>query len=377
FLWLRLCEDLSPHTHAPTLVPEFETLVVTAGKPPLASHRTRTIFERDVLPAFLARSRWFAEKDSAQVTARLKATVPLGGRDAGLELAIVEGKNGRDRAEYMLPVAVKWTRFNNERENPKALAAARQGAREGTLFDVAADERFIAVMLDLMRGSERIDCDGRQLEFNPGATFPADPTDFGGPVRAIDTEQSNTTALVGNRFVVKLFRRIEPGINPEIEVGRFLTDVAQFPNAPALLGSVELVEESKRSTLAVVHAFVENQGEAWTVTSAYLDRFVEEQRLLATDDAVQSDELTAYQRLMALIGHRLGQMQIALAGRDDIEAFSPEPITSEDSTSWIGQMTRRAKRVHTTLARRRTALAEADRALAEDVLERAAGLEAR
>jgi len=377
FLWLRLCEDLSPHTHAPTLVPEFETLVVTAGKPPLASHRTRTIFERDVLPAFLARSRWFAEKDSAQVTARLKATVPLGGRDAGLELAIVEGKNGRDRAEYMLPVAVKWTRFNNERENPKALAAARQGAREGTLFDVATDERFIAVMLDLMRGSERIDCDGRQLEFNPGATFPADPIEFGGPVRAIDTEQSNTTALVGNQVVVKLFRRIEPGINPEIEVGRFLTDVSQFPNAPALLGSVELVEESKRSTLAVVHAFVENQGEAWTVTSAYLDRFVEEQLLLATDDAVQSDELTAYQRLMALIGHRLGQMQIALAGRDDIEAFSPEPITSEDSASWIGQMTRRAKRVHTTLARRRTALAEADRALAEDVLERAAGLETR
>src|SRR5262249_56201815 len=99
---------------------------------------------------FLARSRWFAEKDSAQVSARLKATVPLGASDAGLELAIVEGKNGRDSAEYMLPVAVKWTRFNNERENPKALAAARQGAREGTLVAVATDERFIPLMPHIM-----------------------------------------------------------------------------------------------------------------------------------------------------------------------------------------------------------------------------------
>src|SRR5262249_38066770 len=158
------------------------------------------------------------------------------------------------------------------------------------------------------------------IEFIPGAMFPQGPVGLGGAVRAIETEQSNTTALVGNRFVVKLFRRIEPGINPEIEIGRFLTDVAGFGNAPALLGTVEMVEDRRRSTLAVVHAFVENQGEAWTVTSAFLDRFVEEQRLLATDDAAQSAELMAYQRLMGLIGRRLGDMQVALASRDDVEA---------------------------------------------------------
>src|SRR5262249_50944496 len=147
--------------------------------------------------------------------------------------------------------------------------------------------------------------------------------------------------------------------------------------APGLLGWVELADGDIRSALAVVHAFVENQGEAWTVTSAFLDRFVEEQRLLATDDAAQSDELTAYQRLMALIARRLGQMQIALASRDDIEPFRPEPITAEDAASWIAQVMGRAKGVHATLARRRAALAESDRALADAVLERAAGLEAR
>src|SRR6202011_3258365 len=104
---------------------------------------------------------------------------------------------------------------------------------------------------------------------------------------------------VDQDHVVKLYRRLEPGINPEIEMGRFLTEVAGFSNTPALLGTVELVEGDSRSAIAVVHAFVENQGDAWTVTSAYLDRFVEEQRLLATSDRRgESEEQIAYLRYM-------------------------------------------------------------------------------
>jgi maltose alpha-D-glucosyltransferase/alpha-amylase len=256
------------------------------------------------------------------------------------------------------------------------LAAARQGAREGTLVDVATDERFIGALLDLMGRAETVTTDALQLEFMPGMNFPPGPIALGGPVRAIATEQSNTTALAGNRFVVKLFRKIEPGINPEVEIGHFLTDVVAFANAPPLLGHAELVDGDKRSALAVVHGFVENQGDAWTVTSAYLDRFVDEQRLLATDDAA-SDELTAYQRVAALVGRRLAQMQIALANRDDIEAFRPEPIAAADTAAWIRALMKRADRVHEALSTRRDTLPEADRALADGVLARAEGFERR
>src|SRR5205085_1043126 len=96
-------------------------------------------------------------------------------------------------------------------------------------------------------------------------------------VRAVDTEQSNTSVLVGSDCVVKLFRRLEPGTNPEIEVGRFLTEFAPFANAPPMLGSVELVDDNAHHAVAVVHRFIENQGDAWSVTSAYLDRYVEEE----------------------------------------------------------------------------------------------------
>src|SRR5262249_10932853 len=233
----RLCEDLQPRVASPALAPEFETLVITPGKPPLAYHRARAVFERDVLPPFLARSRWFPDRGVGHVNTRLKSAIPLGDRDSRLELAIVETKGRRESGDYVLPIAVKWTRFDRERENPKALAAARQGPREGTLLDVAADEEFITLMLDKIRRSEDVESDGGRLEFRPGTRFPPGPIELDGPVRGIDTEQSNTTALVGSQYVAKLFRRLEPGINPEIEIGRFLTDVAGFHHTPALMGT--------------------------------------------------------------------------------------------------------------------------------------------
>ena len=99
-------------------------------------------------------------------------------------------------------------------------------------------------------------------------------------VRAVETEQSNSTALVDDRYVVKIYRKLENGLNPEIEIGRFLTDIAGFTNTPALLGSIELTGPDTESAIAIVHAFVENQGDAWTLTSAALDRFVEGQSLV-------------------------------------------------------------------------------------------------
>ena len=182
---------------------------------------------------------------------------------------------------------IEWVRFDRERYNPHALAAVRQGAREGTLLDVATDQIFIALLLRNLQQSLTVDESeqGLRLEFRPTSRFCDKPIRQPEHIRTIETEQPRSTALVDNDYVVKIYRTLQAGINPEIEMGRFLTDVADFANTPALLGSVELVEGNEKSAIGVVHAFVANQGDAWTVTAAYLDRFVEEQRLLAASDA--------------------------------------------------------------------------------------------
>jgi maltose alpha-D-glucosyltransferase/alpha-amylase len=199
---------------------------------------------------------------------------------------------------------------------------------------------------------------GRRLEFQliGNAALP----DTFDNVRAVETEQSNTSVLVGEECVFKLIRRLEPGLNPEIEVGRFLTEVVGFANTPSLLGSVEWIDGDARSAAAVVHRFVTNQGDAWSVTNAYLDRYVEEQRLLTQEPAKQTEEQAAYLNRARQVGRRVAEMQMALASRDDIPDFAPEPITPDDVRAWIAQLTERAEHVFDDLARRRRELGERD-----------------
>jgi maltose alpha-D-glucosyltransferase / alpha-amylase len=366
FFWLLLREP-DASVEVPRTWAEFETLVVTDGWRSLLDGRSKSVLERDVLPAFLASRRWYAERGSWPTTHILGA-LPLGAADAELGMVLLEAKGRRETANYLLPLTIKWTRFDPEQENPNALAAVRRGPREGSLLDAMADARFATLLLENLRVARSIEADHRRLEFSPTGRFPDERTLAVQDVHAVDTEQSNTTVLVGADYVIKLFRRLEPGLNPEIEVGRFLTETVSFPHIPPLLGSVEIEQDGVRSALAVVHGFVQNQGDAWTVTSAYLDRFVEEQRLLTAEAAGHSDEQAAYLRRMEQVGRRVAELQLALASRDDLVDFAPEPIATEDVCSGMEDLLRRAPPTFEDLARRRSEFSEDDRQLVDALL---------
>jgi len=367
FFWLQLCE-LSETAAAVPIAPEFETLVVTSGWKSLMQGRSRTVLERDVLPAFLASRRWFSERGNKSIATRIAGSVPLPSSEAELGMALVEAGGRARAATYLLPLVIRWTRLERERHSPVALAAVRRGAREGTLLDAAADASFIGFILDQLRRPQVLEWEGRRIEFRSTGEIADDVAAALEEIRAVDAEQSNTTALVGNRYVVKLFRRIEPGINPEIELGRYLTETVHFPNTPALLGTAELEENGSRAAVAVVHRFVENQGDAWAVTNAYLDRFVEEQRLLTAEAAGHSDEQAAYLHRIEHVGQRVAELQLALAGREDVVDFAPEPISAADIQRWTESLLERAVRTLGHLARRRSDLADTDRQLLERVL---------
>ena len=214
-----------------------------------------------------------------------------------------------------------------------------------------------------------------RLEFRPTSRLSDKPIKPPVHIRAVETEQSNSTALVDNDYVVKVYRKLEFGINPEIEIGRFLTEVAGFANTPALLGSVELVEGDEKSAIAIVHAFVENQGDGWTVTSAYLDRFVDEQRLLAASERPgESEEQVPYLRYMSQTGRRVAEMHLALAGSHEFADFAPEPTGPADVQRWIDNVSARAERVFDALKQRREMAKESDRLLIDQVLAQRHGV---
>jgi len=379
FYWFQLKErDKSEHFE-PSVVPEFETLVVPLGATWVSLARTRGVFERDVLPGHLARTRWYPERSAGAIRPNLTSAIPF--CDIGDNrpwLAFFEATQRDTTARYVLPMQIEWVRFDRERYNPRAFAAVRQGAREGTLLDVATDPIFIALLLRNLRQALTVEEGGLRLEFRPTSKFSDRPIKTPEHIRAVETEQSNSTALVDSDYVVKIYRKLESGTNPEIEIGRFLTEVAGFANTPALLGSVELIEGESRSAVAIVHAFVENQGEAWTVTSAYLDRFVDEQRLLASSEHPgENEEQVPYLRYMTQIGRRVAEMHVALAGSDEFPDFAPEPTRPDDVRRWTDDMVVRAERIFGALKQRRDTIRETDRLLVDQLLALRATLQDR
>jgi maltose alpha-D-glucosyltransferase/alpha-amylase len=378
FYWFQLHERDKSEPAPLRVVPEFETLVVPLNSTWVSLARTRGVFERDVLPGHLARTRWYPERSPKAIQPTLVSAIPF--CDVGDNrpwLAFFETTQRGTTTRYVLPIRIEWVRFDRERYNPRALAAIRQGAREGTLLDVATDEIFIALLLRNLGQSLVVEEEeqGLRLEFKPTSRFSDQQVKQPNRIRAVDTEQSNSTALVDDDYVVKIYRKLEPGINPEIEMGRFLTELAGFANTPALLGSVELVEGDKRSAIGIVHAFVQNQGDAWTVSAAYLDRFVDEQRLLKTDDdPADREEQVSYLRYMSQTGRRVAEMHIALASNEELPEFAPEPTRPEDVQRWIDDIMARAERVFDALRQRRDTLKEADRPLADQLLAQQAAL---
>ncbi|HZS64909.1 MAG TPA: maltose alpha-D-glucosyltransferase [Xanthobacteraceae bacterium] len=368
FFWFQLVEKVERPAASLSFAPEPETLVVTGPWEALLQGRSKEILERDVLPEFLASHRWYEERGVKPAHSRIILSMPLQKGEDGVELVLVEAQGRNDTSSYLLPLSIRWQRYDRNEKNADALARVRRGSREGILLDVTADKSFVAPLLEHVRSGRTIEEDGHLLKFRPIGEFAAPTAEALENTRAANREQSNTTVIVGSEYVVKLFRRLMPGPNLEIEMGRFLTEHTSFVNTPALTGTVELIENGVPHAVAVIHRYIENQGDAWSVTSAYLDRFVDEQRLLATETAVESDEHGSYVQRLNRIGQRVAELQVALASRDDIREFAPEPMTAQDAEIWSEILSRRAQQAFDELKRRASQLSERDFVLVEALL---------
>jgi maltose alpha-D-glucosyltransferase/alpha-amylase len=369
FFWFSLLQDADsvPETVLPR---EITTLVLGQGWDSPLTGWTRRTFELDVLPAFLPDRRWFADKVSHSITTKVSVAMPVEHADDRFAIVIVDVTGSLGTSRYFLPLTIRWTRYTVIDRGPASvLAAVRRGPREGTLLDATIEPEFATAVLAKIHAGETVSDHAQRIEFRPTGAFAGTPLPEVKTVTAVEREQSNSSVIVDGKYVVKILRRITAGIHPEIEVGRFLADVVHFQNAPTLLGSVELLEHESRSALAVVHAFVENQGDAWSVTSASLDRFIDEQRLLPGDEISDTSETASMLQRMRQIGKRTAELHLAFASRPDIPAFAPEPITADDSVRWTEALLARARSVFSLLEGNLTSLAEPATTLAERLLE--------
>jgi maltose alpha-D-glucosyltransferase/alpha-amylase len=370
FYWFQLC---APQVRVPAKPTsrELTTLVWIAGWHSLFAGRERHAIENDVLPAFLRDRRWFAEKAHAISTAKVDTVIPLEEDAGSIALAFVNVPGRQQSVRYFIPLMVRWMRPERiEGGGSNVMAAVRRLSREGTLLDAAADREFIATLLKAMHTSRVIRQDNFTIEFRPTAAFSEMPVPACDTVMSPNAEQSNTTVVADQACVIKIFRKVNEGLHPEIEIGRFLLEHTTYKNVPDLLGSAELVENGKHSALSVVHRFVGNQGDAWSVTAAHLGRFIDDQRGAAAEPPDQSHELASYLQRIRQIGLRTGELQTAFASRPDIPDFAPEPISEADIARWTERLLERSAQIFDILAAKHHEMDDAGAAAVDRLIQR-------
>jgi predicted trehalose synthase len=209
-----------------------------------------------------------------------------------------------------------------------------------SVADALDDAAFCRSLLDLIARGGVVGGQHGELRGVPTAAFPADLPEL--PTRRVGGEQSNTSVTFGDRLIMKHFRRLADGPNPEEEMTRFLTERARFPHTPRLAGHLEYRRAGARATLAVVQELVTGARDGWEWMLAGLEAFYQAARRVPGVDparlrSLAGPTLDALERLGAVTGalHR------ALASDATDPAFAPEPITAADVAAWTSDVARR------------------------------------
>ncbi len=357
FYWFRLQEAPAAVTAriAPAGAPEASpapALFMGVAWDTLLEGNVRTLVERDLLLPFLQRQRWFGGKARPARAARFLDWGVIRRGPQPLFLTIVEVEHtdgGRDR--YFLPLTIcgHADAKGLEERAPHSVLANITGARKGILFDGWLDDRFARTLLEAIGAGEQTATKRGTMR---AVRTPAFEQLRGRPdpdirVTRPSADQSNTSIVYSHRLILKLFRRLQPGVNPDYEISRQLAEHAGFARVPAVAGGFEYALPGEApATLAMLQQLVSSQGDGWTQATHEVQRFYEE---VGTTPPPDAPPAARYAELMALrepeavgrlmgpsiasaeiLGKRTAEMHLALASDASNPAFAPEPFTSDD-----------------------------------------------
>jgi len=365
FYWFVLSADpqfSARNTTSPTNMRELTTLVLRHGVADVLQAPARDTLERDVLPVYLPLRRWYATKNEAIQHARIAVAVELGGTERSMLLTEIEVRTHHSTTRYVLPFGlIAEDETLSALPAQLAFARVRRGRVVGALTDAFTLPEFVLRMFDLVKTGATLSCNDPaegELRFIPTSkmadvTLPEDAE-----IRYLSVEQSNSSVVIGDSAMLKLIRRVQPGVHPEAEMGRYLTD-AGFVHISPLLGEVSRIAlDGTPNVLAVIQGFIHNQGDAWQWTLNALARVIADvtdaslvgAELLAPSDLsdpppvpdaatdtlnhVIARALTEFTQAAQTLGRRLGEMHTVLARDTTDAAFAPARAGADEAGEW-------------------------------------------
>lgn len=303
------------------------------------------------LQSWLPSRRWFGGKAKKIKYVRVEELIPVSTETTKVFFAFLRVEFIQSEAEnYSVPLAcVFGDEANAIAQNSLPFVIARVAAnnQSGALYEAIADKKFCTALLKLIFSSGVADGKRGKLEASRTAELEKILSEGSALEPNIGkAEQSNSSILFGEKLMLKFFRRIEPGTNPDLETSRFLT-ARNFMHTPALTGALEYrVGKNELNTVAMMTAFVPKARDAWEYTLDTLGKFYERIATLPADKRqpplpsanvvklsaaeIPKDAISVidtYTESARLLGERTAEMHLALAAEPDDKNFSPEPYT--------------------------------------------------
>ena len=332
------------------------------------------------LSGFLPKQRWFGSKARRIDRVQIRDWARLHDTDAVLALVDVSYESGSSET-YLLPLAiVGGPALSRIRESaPSAvLCAAVTPAGAGALIDATLEDGAGTALLTLVETCAELPTMTGAIRGLRGQAFD-DLRGLQSEALAIargSAEQSNTSLRYGDRLILKLFRRLQPGPNPDFELSRFLSERKAFTKTPRFAGGLEYSGDSETTMLGLLQAIATNQGDGWQWTLEELDRYYERcmsQARPADEGAGQRSSLALagsepppiardaigfYLGAAAVLGRTTAEMHQVLASVADDPAFAPEALTREDLATLVAAVSNDARVVFNELKRDLTRLPE-------------------
>jgi maltose alpha-D-glucosyltransferase/alpha-amylase len=352
--------------------------------------------EKDILPLYIQERRWFGGKARGIQGVKVIENIAVEKNSAGSRLLFLEVRYTEGTPDtYLLPLS-----FASGDEAEKLIKENSQGVitrikwdkAEGIIYDSVYDEEFRMTLLSMIAKRHTAKASMGQLVAYAGKLF-KNLDDEKGSIskksQVFKAEQSNTSILYGNEFFFKLYRRLDEGVNPDLEIERFLTERVSFPKVPPFAGTIEYRKPgSEPIILGILQGFVSNQGDAWRYSLDSLRGYFE--RLLSREkeigelpkapatllDSTQQDvpvlvhELIGgvYLEMVRLLGKRTAELHLALSSDDTDPNFAPEPFSVLYQRSLYQSMQSLTKRVFGLLRKNLKNLPESLRENADVIL---------
>jgi maltose alpha-D-glucosyltransferase/alpha-amylase len=284
--------------------------------------RSRATLE-GLLPGWLGTRRWFQQSNRRIDSIRFADAIRIGETLSWVAIIRVIYSEG-DQDTYALfaslATGVEGLRIRESHPDLLAFTVRARNGEEGLLYSALSDEQFARSLLDGIARKRRFRGESGELAAIrglPAVQFPDLPA-----------KQINSRIAYGDQYILKLLRRLERGVDPEIETGRFLNEKAHFTATPALVGTLEYrpVSGGAAVTIGILHAFVPHETTAWRYTLDALGKYFEQVKLTPDQEPARA-AFGSYLDSAGLLARRTAEMHLALAQDSSDPDFSPQPFT--------------------------------------------------